>query len=124
MRREVIALREALEQAHYAHAAERSRLMAGQHADNTQSHALAVALREQLDATRKSHLEELQALSRRSAAEIRVLQESLQAARAQFDAALGQLQDRHAGELREAARLRAELEATVRQLRIRLDERP
>lgn len=124
MRREVVALREALEQAHHAHAAETSRLMAGHRADNTQLQALAVALREQLDATRKTHLEELQALSRRSAAEIRVLQESLQAARAQFDSALAQVHDRHAEELREAARLRAELEATVRQLRTRLDERP
>ena len=81
MRREVLALREALEQARYTHEAEMGRVIAIHRADSKELQSIAVALREQMESLRREHLEELQTQARASAAEIRALQESLQAAR-------------------------------------------
>ena len=123
MRREVLALREALEQARFAHDTGIARLQAAHNLETAELQSLARSLREALESQRNIQEQTLEAQRLHLGSEIRALQHSLQASRVEFDATLARLESRHLSESQAAALLRAELEATVRHLRTLLDER-
>ena len=123
MQREVFALRDALEQAQML-ADQRSTHAAANHrAEVDELQEMIRRLRDRIDAERASHAEAVAEQRRTLATEIRALQKALSDARAVFDAERLTMQADHQAAQLADGRVRAELEATVRQLREQLDVR-
>jgi hypothetical protein len=121
MRREVLALREALEAAQFQAEMHATRAASAHRAEVEELQSMIRSLREVLDAERAAHAEALTLQRRELGAVSRDLQEALVAARDAFDAERLALQARHQNDLVAAGRIPAELEATVKQLRESID---
>jgi len=123
IRREVFALRDALEQAQFAADRRSTEAAAAHRAEVEELQAMIRALREVLDGERAAHAEALAEQRRELSGLNRALQQALVEARAAFDAERLGLQARHQEEMLGAGRVRAELESTIRQLREHVDGR-
>lgn len=121
LRHEIFALRDALESAQFAAEINATHAAAAHRAEVEELQSMIRSLREVLDAGRIAHTEALADQRRELGAANRALQDALVDARAAFDAERLALQASHQNELLAVGRVRAELEATVKQLRERID---
>ena len=121
MRREVQALRDAMENAQFAHEQRLAQIAAAHRAEIDELQDMIRSQREVLDRERIAQIDAQSELRRQLGAENRALQEALVDARSAFDAERLALQARHQNELIVAGRVRADLETTVKQLRERVD---
>ena len=123
MRREVVALREALEATQFAHEQRSGHAASVHRGELDELQAMIRSLRELVDSERAAHDQALSELRRVQGAEIRALQAAIVEARTAFESERLALQGAHQAELLAAGRVRVELEATVRGMRERIDAR-
>jgi sugar-specific transcriptional regulator TrmB len=121
VRREVLALREALEQLERERNAGVAELQGLRRAEHEELQETIRRLRAATDELHTTHAEAMQQLRRQLHSEIRELQAALAHTRSAFDEERIALQSRHQQELLAAGHIRAELEATVKQLREHAD---
>ena len=121
MRREVLALREALESAQFDQDQRHARAASAHRSELEELQSMIRSLRELIDSERAEHAQALADLRRTLGTEIRALQNSVVESRAAFEEERLKLQGAHQAEMLVAGRVRIELEATIRQLRERLD---
>jgi phage host-nuclease inhibitor protein Gam len=121
LRREVLAMREALETLDHDRSSAVAELHAQHRAAIEELQATVRRLRTVMDELRAAHEEAIQQQRRQLQSEIRELQVALAHTRAAFDEERIAIQGRHQEELLAAGRIRLELEATVRRLREQID---
>lgn len=122
MRREVLALRNALEDLRFQGEQRLAQLASSHRSEIEELQATIRRLREVLESERAAQTEALQALRASLSTENRQLQEAIAAARDAYEAARLDEAARQNEALLAATRVRAELESTIRELRTRIDE--
>lgn len=121
MRREVLALRDALEELRFQGEQRLAQLAATHRSEVEELQATIRRLREVLESERASQADAMQALRAGMATENRQLQDAIAAAREAYEAERLDAAARHREELLAAGRVRTELESTIRELRSRID---